>query len=197
MFFLGAGFLLVETKAVVHMALLFGGTWTVNSVGLLRVLAMILLANTIALKLPDHTRARLPYALLLLALGLNAVVPLGAFLGLRRPCKPPCPRRWSSRPSSSPASSSPWPSAAARRPTSISASTSPGHGRRPARVRLDADRLPRLLVVAMVLYGWPRGRRAGDPRATRAKPADRGQPQLPRAPIMAMMAMSGDPTCGA
>src|SRR5262249_40351477 len=27
MFFLGAGFMLVETKAVVHMALLFGSTW--------------------------------------------------------------------------------------------------------------------------------------------------------------------------
>src|SRR5262249_19427627 len=32
MFFLGAGFMLIETKAVVHMALLFGGTWIVNSV---------------------------------------------------------------------------------------------------------------------------------------------------------------------
>ena len=32
MFFLGAGFMLIETKAVVQMALLFGGTWIVNSV---------------------------------------------------------------------------------------------------------------------------------------------------------------------
>src|SRR5262249_14226335 len=30
MFFLGAGFMLIETKAVVHMALLFGSTWMVN-----------------------------------------------------------------------------------------------------------------------------------------------------------------------
>src|SRR5262249_51535402 len=32
MFFLGAGFMLLETKGVVHMALLFGSTWMVNSV---------------------------------------------------------------------------------------------------------------------------------------------------------------------
>src|SRR5208337_2354860 len=31
MFFLGAGFMLLETKGVVHMALLFGSTWMVNS----------------------------------------------------------------------------------------------------------------------------------------------------------------------
>src|SRR5205085_11173980 len=30
MFFLGAGFMLLETKGVVHMALLFGSTWIVN-----------------------------------------------------------------------------------------------------------------------------------------------------------------------
>ena len=42
MFFLGAGFMLVETKAVVHMALLFGGTWIVNSVVIFAVLVMIL-----------------------------------------------------------------------------------------------------------------------------------------------------------
>ena len=35
-FFLGAGFMLVETKAVVQMALLFGGTWMVNTVGVRR-----------------------------------------------------------------------------------------------------------------------------------------------------------------
>ena len=32
MFFLGAGFMLLETKGVVHMALLFGSTWMVNSI---------------------------------------------------------------------------------------------------------------------------------------------------------------------
>jgi len=32
MFFLGAAFMLLETRAVVQMALLFGSTWLVNSV---------------------------------------------------------------------------------------------------------------------------------------------------------------------
>jgi SAM-dependent methyltransferase len=82
MFLLGAGFLLVETKAVVHMALLFGGTWTVNAIVFFSILAMILLANSIALRLAVGTRPLLPYALLLLTLAMNAVVPLGAFLGL-------------------------------------------------------------------------------------------------------------------
>src|SRR5262249_56635223 len=45
MFFLGAGFMLVETKAVVHMALLFGSTWMVNTVVFFAVLVMILVAN--------------------------------------------------------------------------------------------------------------------------------------------------------
>ena len=38
MFFLGAAFMLLETKAVVQMALLFGSTWVVNSAVFLTVL---------------------------------------------------------------------------------------------------------------------------------------------------------------
>src|SRR5207302_6041744 len=49
MFFLGAGFMLIETKAVVHMALLFGSTWMVNSVVFFAVLVMILAANLFVL----------------------------------------------------------------------------------------------------------------------------------------------------
>ena len=45
MFFLGAGFMLLETKGVVHMALLFGSTWVVNSVVFFAILVMILIAN--------------------------------------------------------------------------------------------------------------------------------------------------------
>src|SRR5207245_3427600 len=48
-FFLGAGFMLVETKAVVHMALLFGGTWTVNTVVFAAVLLMSLAGNVFAM----------------------------------------------------------------------------------------------------------------------------------------------------
>ena len=49
MFFLGAGFMLIETKAVVQMALLFGSTWMVNSVVFFAVLVMILVANLFVL----------------------------------------------------------------------------------------------------------------------------------------------------
>jgi hypothetical protein len=84
MFFLGAGFMLIETKAVVHMALLFGSTWMVNSVVFFAVLLMILGANLHVLAVRP-TRLWPQYAGLLLSLGLSAAVPLDAFLGLDRP----------------------------------------------------------------------------------------------------------------
>jgi hypothetical protein len=83
LFFLGAGFMLVETKAVVTMALLFGSTWVVNSVVFLAVLLMILVANLWTLR---YKPAKLwpYYAGLLITLALNAVVPLDFFLGMSR-----------------------------------------------------------------------------------------------------------------
>jgi SAM-dependent methyltransferase len=83
MFFLGAGFMLIETKAVVHMALLFGSTWMVNSVVFFSVLVMILLANLFVLKLRPSS-LWVCYAGLFAALALNTVVPLDYFLGMER-----------------------------------------------------------------------------------------------------------------
>ena len=54
MFFLGAGFMLLETKAVVQLALLFGSTWFVNSMVFFIALVLILLANLFVLKTPCH-----------------------------------------------------------------------------------------------------------------------------------------------
>jgi hypothetical protein len=83
MFCLGAGFMLIETKAVVHMALLFGSTWIVNSIVFCAVLSMILLANLYVLR--RMPRSLTPYYVALIAsLLLNAAVPLDAFLGLPR-----------------------------------------------------------------------------------------------------------------
>ena len=81
MLLLGAGFMLLETKAVVHMALLFGSTWVVNTVVFSAVLVMILIANLLVLKAPS---GRMPhyYVGLLTTLALNLVVPLDSFLGL-------------------------------------------------------------------------------------------------------------------
>lgn len=46
-FFLGAGFLLLETKAVTSLALLFGSTWIVNSLVITSFLCMAVLSNLI------------------------------------------------------------------------------------------------------------------------------------------------------
>ena len=83
MFFLGAGFMLVETKAVVHMALLFGGTWIVNSVVIFAVLVMILIANLfVAIVRPSRLAGY--YAALLASLVVSALVPMDTFLGMER-----------------------------------------------------------------------------------------------------------------
>jgi spermidine synthase len=50
MFFMGAGFLLVETKSVTEMSLLFGSTWKVNLLVFSAILATVLVANLIVLR---------------------------------------------------------------------------------------------------------------------------------------------------
>jgi spermidine synthase len=78
---LGAGFMLIETKAVVHMALIFGSTWTVNAVVFFAVLAMIGVANLWVLnRRPAGLRTY--YAGLFVMLALNVATPLDSFLGL-------------------------------------------------------------------------------------------------------------------
>lgn len=81
MFFLGAGFMLLETKGVVHMSLLLGSTWTINSVVFFAVLTMILLANIFVL-IAKPKRLLPYYVLLVAALAVNATVPMDWFLTL-------------------------------------------------------------------------------------------------------------------
>lgn len=81
MFFLGAGFMLIETKAVVHMALVFGSTWTVNTAVFSALLVVILLANIFVLR-REPARLTPFYWGLAVTLLLNAAVPLNSFLGL-------------------------------------------------------------------------------------------------------------------
>lgn len=50
-FFLGAGFLLLETKSITTISLYFGSTWVVSMVVILGVLIMVLLANLVASRL--------------------------------------------------------------------------------------------------------------------------------------------------
>ena len=83
LFFLGAGFMLIETKAVVTMALLFGGTWIVNSIVFVAVLIMILLANLWTFRLRP-TQLWPYYTGLLISLAVNVIVSLDSFLGMNR-----------------------------------------------------------------------------------------------------------------
>jgi spermidine synthase len=50
MFFMGAGFMLVETKSVTEMSLLFGSTWTVNLLVFSSIMVMVLLANLLVMR---------------------------------------------------------------------------------------------------------------------------------------------------
>jgi hypothetical protein len=75
--------MLIETKAVVTMALLFGSTWVVNSIVFFAVLVMILIANLWTLK--SRVTHLWPYYIGLLAtLALNTIIPLDFFLGMNR-----------------------------------------------------------------------------------------------------------------
>jgi hypothetical protein len=87
MFFLGAGFMLLETKGVVHMALLFGSTWIVNSVVFAAILVMILLANLFVILVKP--RNLFPYyGLLVATLLMNAFVPMTYYLSLSETIRP-------------------------------------------------------------------------------------------------------------
>jgi hypothetical protein len=65
------------------MALLFGSTWSVNSVVFCAVLTMILVANLFVLAVRPSSAVPF-YVGLFLSLAASAVVPLDAFLGLSR-----------------------------------------------------------------------------------------------------------------
>jgi hypothetical protein len=79
--FMGAAFLLLETKNIVQFALLFGTTWLVNSL----VFAGVLLAVYLAVETASHLRLPRPgllYAALIAALAVTWVVPQESLVGL-------------------------------------------------------------------------------------------------------------------
>jgi len=86
LFFMGAAFLLLETKNVVQFALLFGTTWAVNAAVFAGVLLSVLAAIEVArrVRLP---RPALLYLGLLLALGAAWVIPGSALLDLPLPLR--------------------------------------------------------------------------------------------------------------
>ena len=70
LFLLGAGFLLLETKGVTQLSLLFGSTWIVNAVVIASFLVMALIANTLILLVPISRRLSYPALFVFLAVGL-------------------------------------------------------------------------------------------------------------------------------
>ena len=66
-FFLGAGFMLVETKGITEAAKIFGGTWIVISIIILLILTMAFFANLIIYK-KIKIKENLMYFLLLLSI---------------------------------------------------------------------------------------------------------------------------------
>ena len=79
--FMGAAFLLLETKGIVQFALLFGTTWFVNALVFAGVLVAVYLAVETArwVRLPPRL---VLYAALICALGVAWVVPQASLLGL-------------------------------------------------------------------------------------------------------------------
>ena len=75
-FFLGAGFMLLQTKAIIQLALLWGSTWVVASLAIAAVLCMALVANFIVSRV-EIRRRWLVGGVLLSLLALNAFIPVG------------------------------------------------------------------------------------------------------------------------
>lgn len=76
-FLLGAGFMMLETKSIIQLALLWGSTWVVASLAIASVLAMALVANFVV----SRVEIRRPWtvgAVLFTLLVLNYVIPVGA-----------------------------------------------------------------------------------------------------------------------
>jgi len=81
LFFMGAAFLLLETKNIVQFALLFGTTWFVNALVTAGVLVSVLAAVEVSRRVVVR-RPALLYAALLVALAVAWAIPPSALLSL-------------------------------------------------------------------------------------------------------------------
>jgi predicted membrane-bound spermidine synthase len=75
-FLLGAGFMLLETKAIIQFALLWGSTWVVASLAIAAVLSMALAANFVVSRV-EIRRPELVGVVLVGLLLLNYAIPIG------------------------------------------------------------------------------------------------------------------------
>lgn len=67
-FFLGAGFMLVETKGITELALVYGSTWFVISAVITAILIMAFLANLLVMKMGKAPPPLITYGLLFISL---------------------------------------------------------------------------------------------------------------------------------
>ena len=81
MFFLGAAFMLLETRSLVTFALLFGSTWLVNSLVFFAILCSVMLAVFLSSRFPLRPSVPL-YGVLVAALLLAYFIPQEAFLSI-------------------------------------------------------------------------------------------------------------------
>lgn len=80
-FFLGAGFLLLETKNLVTFGLLFGTTWLTNSLVFSAILLSVLMANLVSMRWTIKHIWFL-YMLLFMVLVINFLIPASIFINL-------------------------------------------------------------------------------------------------------------------
>jgi hypothetical protein len=76
-FLLGAGFMLLETKAITQFALLWGSTWVVSSLAIASVLTMALAANLVVFRLDLRGREWTIGGFLLVLLAASVALPIG------------------------------------------------------------------------------------------------------------------------
>jgi len=76
-FFLGAGFMLLETKSIVQFALLWGSTWSSASLAIASVLTMALASTVVAARV-ELRRPWAIAALLFALLAVNYALPIGS-----------------------------------------------------------------------------------------------------------------------
>ncbi|MGA8541195.1 MAG: hypothetical protein WB566_16960 [Terriglobales bacterium] len=69
-FFLGAGFMLIETKAITELGLLFGNSWQVIGIAIIAILVMAFLANWVVMRYTVQ-RSSVTYLLLLFSLAVG------------------------------------------------------------------------------------------------------------------------------
>ena len=81
LFLLGAGFLLLETKSVTEMSLLFGSTWQVNVLVFASILGLIFFANLLILHKGPFDKTRI-FFILFISIGVCYAVPTHILLGL-------------------------------------------------------------------------------------------------------------------